>query len=67
MVEMRERLVVDSELKVFAMLHYVEHMRSDLERVLERSSELLGLKDKSAIAVYLFLAAEVTADELNSY
>jgi hypothetical protein len=38
-------LIVDSELKVLPMLHDVEHVVADLERMLERSAEPLSLED----------------------
>jgi hypothetical protein len=44
-IEVLKWLIVNPELKVVAMLHYVEHVGSYLEGVLECSAELLSLKN----------------------
>ncbi len=60
MVEVLEALVVDSELELVPVLHDVQLVAPDLEGVLERGTELLHLKDASAVPEHFLLSAEVT-------
>jgi len=66
-IEVLKRLVVYPKLKVVPVLHYVEHVRSYLKRVLERGAELLSFKYETAISEHLLLATEVTANQLYSH
>lgn len=65
MVEVLEALVVNSQLKDFSVLDDVEHVVSNLKRVLERSPKLLDLKGELSIFKYLLLSTYVTANQFN--
>lgn len=63
-IEMGETLVVYSKFKLFTVLYNVQHVSSNLERVLEGSAELLQLKYNAAVMVNLLFTAEMAADKL---
>jgi hypothetical protein len=61
MVEMLEALVINPQLKLISMLHDVQHVIADRERVLERCAEFLDFKDQLPILVDLLFTTEMTA------
>ena len=65
-VKVSKTLVINSQFKLFAMLHDVKHVASDLKGVLERCTELLKFKDQPSILVYFLLPAKVTTHQLYS-
>jgi hypothetical protein len=58
---MRETLIINSQFEHVPMLHYVQHMISNLEWILERDAQFLDLKDQLSILVNFLLSTEVTA------
>ena len=64
---MLKALVINSQLELVAMLHYVERVITYLEGILKGGAELLDLVDLHTIPVNLLLSAQVAAHELNRY
>jgi hypothetical protein len=62
-----EALVVDPQLKLVAVLHDVEHVVADVERVLEGGTEFLDLEDQLGVSVHLLFPRQMRADELDRH
>ena len=58
---MAETLIVNAQLELVSMLHYVQHVVSDVERVLKGGSELLDLEDQLVVLVHFLLSGKVGA------
>lgn len=58
-VEVAETLIVYAQLELVSMLHYVKHVVSNVEGVLERGAELLDLEDQLVVLVHFLLACQV--------
>ena len=58
---MAETLIVNAQLELVSMLHYVKHVVSDVERVLKGGSELLDLEDQLVVLVHFLLSGKVGA------
>ena len=66
-VHMLETLIIDAQFKHVAMLHNVQHMRSNLKGILVCRTELLYFAKQLAVSVDFLFPAEVTAHELDSH
>ena len=64
---MAEALVVYPQLELVAVLHDVEHVVPDVERVLEGGAELLDLEDQLGVSVHFLLPRQMRADELDRH
>ena len=66
-VHVAEALVVYPQLELVPVLHDVEHVVPDVERVLEGGAELLDLEDQLGVSVHLLLPRQMRADELDRH
>lgn len=64
---MAEALVVYPQLELVPVLHDVEHVVPDVERVLEGGAELLDLEDQLGVSVHFLLPRQMRADELDRH
>ena len=64
---MAEALVVYPQLELVPVLHDVEHVVPDVERVLEGRAELLDLEDQLGVSVHLLFPRQMRTDELDRH
>ena len=62
-INVREALVIDSQLKHFSMLNNVKWMISNVERILELSTKLLSFVHDLSISEDSLFSTQMTADE----
>jgi len=66
-IQMLKTLIINSQLKLVAMLDDVQLMTTDFKRVLERGPEFLHLENASAVSKNLFLATQIAAHEFDCH
>ena len=66
-VHVAEALVVYPQLELVPVLHDVEHVVPDVERVLEGRAELLDLEDQLGVSVHLLFPRQMRTDELDRH
>jgi hypothetical protein len=66
-VKVLETLIIYSQLKVFSVLDYVQHVVIYLEWVLKSSAKFLDFIDKLAISENFLFPSKMTANQLDSH